>query len=231
MDSNEFYDYEDRRYVNPTLSSGEQEQFINNFRDVQNRNNQQIAEQTYNLGKALPSNLGGLGGGEAYFEDRYQTNQIDDMVANLNAAAKAQTLSDVMTNYKSQLQARYNKAYKNYQARQRAKNNSGNGGNTGGNPVNDDDIYDYIEVEDSGISQESGNITPGSITSVTVPGAEVTTTVGTLSGGTETYADGTRVYENGKKAKQRIKKTRPVAKYDPVSGMTFWDTEEYYVYE
>ena len=127
MDTSEFYEYEDRAYVNPTLSSGEQEQFIDNLRNVQAQNNAQIAEQTYNLGTAVPSNIGGLGGGESYFTSRYQTPQVGEMVETLKTAAQAQALNDVMTNYKNQLQNKYKQAYRAY-----SKRNSGGTGGTGG---------------------------------------------------------------------------------------------------
>lgn len=119
MNNDEFYEYEDRAYTNPTLSSGEQEAFISNLRDIQGQNNAQIAQQTYNLGTAVPSNLGGLGGGEAYFTSRYQTPQVNDMVATLKSAAQAQALSDVMSNYQNQLQNRYKQAYRRAQRRAR----------------------------------------------------------------------------------------------------------------
>lgn len=119
MNNDEFYEYEDRAYINPTLSSGEQEAFISNLRDIQGQNNAQIAQQTYNLGTAVPSNLGGLGGGEAYFTSRYQTPQVNDMVATLKSAAQAQALSDVMSNYQNQLQNRYKQAYRRAQRRAR----------------------------------------------------------------------------------------------------------------
>ena len=156
MNGNEFYEFEDRAYINPTLSSGEQEKFIDNFRDVQNKNNQQIATDTYNLGKALPSNLGGLGGGESYFNERYQTNQVDDMVANLDTAAKAQALTDVMNNYTNQLKQRYTKAQQAYNRRHRTTTNGNNGNNgnksnlnitTNGNKGNDTTKVDTSKSE------------------------------------------------------------------------------------
>ena len=126
MDSSEFNYFEDQAYINPKLSSGEQMAFIDKFRDIQNQNNQQIATDTYNLGKALPSNLGGLGGGESYFNARYQNDQVDDMVANLKTAAQAQELSDVMSNYQNQLKRRYSNAQRAYNKR-RARSGSGGG--------------------------------------------------------------------------------------------------------
>ena len=140
MGNDEFYTFEDRAYVNPTLSSGEQDAFISNLRNAQAQNNAEIAEDTHNLGTDVPSNLGGLGGGEAYFDARYQTPQVNEMVNTLKASAQAQALSDVMSNYQAQLKERYQQAYRAYQKRQRAKarkpsgngNTSGNNGNTSG---------------------------------------------------------------------------------------------------
>lgn len=124
MDSSEYYEQDGRYYVNPTLSSGEQEKFISNLRDIQSQNNAQIAEQTYNLGTQIPSNLGGLGGGEAYFNARYQTPQVDEMVATLKSAADAQALNDVMSNYQAQLKNKYNQAQRRANKRARARQNA-----------------------------------------------------------------------------------------------------------
>ena len=131
MNDNETYEFESRRYVDPALSSSEQEQFISNLRDTQNQNNSEIVEQTYNLGTDVPSNLGGLGGGEAYFSSRYQTPQVDEMVSTLKSAAQAQALNDVMTNYQNQLQNQYKQAYRKYQSRERARARSSSSGGSG----------------------------------------------------------------------------------------------------
>lgn len=141
MDTSEFYEYEDRAYINPTLSSGEQEQFIDNLRNVQSQNNAQIAEQTYNLGTEIPSNLGGLGGGESYFTSRYQTPQVGEMVETLKTAAQAQALNDVMSNYKSQLQNRYKQAYRTYSKRNRGTGGTGTGGGDDGSTDGKINIY------------------------------------------------------------------------------------------
>lgn len=140
MDSSEFNYFEDQAYINPKLSSGEQMAFIDKFRDIQNQNNQQIATDTYNLGKALPSNLGGLGGGESYFNARYQNDQVDDMVANLKTAAQAQELNDVMSNYQNQLKRRYNNAQRAYNRRH---GSSGGYYTTGGNDGTGGDELDF----------------------------------------------------------------------------------------
>lgn len=127
MDKSEFYEYEDRAYINPTISSGEQEAFVDTFRNIQQQNAQQISEDTYNLGTQVPSNLGGLGGGEAYFSSRYQIPQANEMVDTLKSAAQAQVLNDIMKNYQAQLKERYNQAYRRYQKRQRKKQNTPSG--------------------------------------------------------------------------------------------------------
>ena len=127
MDSNETYEFENRRYVSPTISSGEQEAFVDTFRNIQQQNAQQISEDTYNLGTQVPSNLGGLGGGEAYFSSRYQTPQVNEVVDTLKSAAQAQVLNDIMKNYQAQLKERYNPAYRRYQKRQRKKQNTPSG--------------------------------------------------------------------------------------------------------
>lgn len=152
MDTSEFYEYEDRAYVNPTLSSGEQEQFIDNLRNIQSQNNAQITEQTYNLGTEVPSNLGGLGGGEAYFTSRYQTPQVGEMVETLKAAAQAQALNDVMTNYQNQLQNKYKQSYRAYSKRHRGTTGGGGGGG-------EDPTGDTLDINtNTGEGDGSGNV-------------------------------------------------------------------------
>lgn len=179
MNNDEFYEYEDRAYINPTLSSGEQEKFITNLRDLQGQNNAQIDQQTYNLGTAVPSNLGGLGGGEAYFTSRYQVPQVNEMTNTLKAAAQAQALSDVMSNYQSQLKNKYNQAYRNYSKRARAASNTGN------NKTPDSKKGD-IEITDSGKKGRTG------ITTVPISGHN--TTAFTIGGDTVMYDENTGDY-------------------------------------
>lgn len=147
--NDESYEYEGRRYMDPNVSLQEQTDFIKNLRDIQSQNNAQISEQTFNLGTDVPSNLGGLGGGDAYFMSRYQTPQVEEMTATLKSAAQAQALNDVMKNYQNQLNNRYKQAYRNHQKRQRAKaraaSSSGSNVNSGANVVGDN-----IEITDNG---------------------------------------------------------------------------------
>lgn len=118
MDPSEYYDFEDRRYVNPTLSRDEQLGFVNTLRDTVGRNTAQINAQTQALGSNLPSTQGGLTGSNSYFAQRYQTTPVEVQVNNLRATAQAKALNDLMTNYQNQAQNRYSQAYRSYQKRQ-----------------------------------------------------------------------------------------------------------------
>ncbi len=119
---------DEQRYINPQVALDESNAFIQNLRDTQQARNAEIARDTYNLGTAVPSNIGGLGGSGAYFNARYQTPQTNSLVADLKATAQAQALSEAMNNAVAQAKQRYNKAYKNY-----SKRHSGGGG--GGTPA------------------------------------------------------------------------------------------------
>ena len=110
----------DRRYVNPQVSLNEQNAFIDNLRNTQGQDTAQIRQDTYNLGTAVPSNLGGLAGGSNYFKSRYQTPQTNSMVSDLRAAAQAQALSTLLSNEIGKAKKRYNDAYR--AAKKRANN-------------------------------------------------------------------------------------------------------------
>lgn len=103
---------DDRRYIKPQVALDESNAFIENLRNTQGQRTQEIAQDTYNLGTAVPSNLGGLGGSGSYFTSRYQTPQTNEVVANLRATAQAQALNDAMNNALAQAKQRYNNAYK-----------------------------------------------------------------------------------------------------------------------
>ena len=110
---------EDRRYIKPQVGLDESNAFIENLRDTQQANTQEIAQDTYNLGTAVPSNLGGLGGAGTYFTSRYQTPQTNEVIANLRSTAQAQALSEAMSNKLAQAKERYNQAYRKYQQKVR----------------------------------------------------------------------------------------------------------------
>lgn len=132
-----FVEVEGRYYTNPQVALDESNKFIDNLRSTQQANNQQIQTDTYNLGTAVPSNLGGLtspatdgngGAGMSYFTSRYQVPQTNSAVANLRAAAQAQALNEVLANEQAIWKNRYQNAYRNYQKRQNARSYGGGSG-------------------------------------------------------------------------------------------------------
>lgn len=122
------YSEDDRRYIKPEVSLNEQNAFIDNLRSVQEKNNAEIAQDTYNLGTDISSNLGGLVGGESYFQSRYQTPQTNSLVADLRAAAQAQALNTAMSNELAKAKKRYNNAYRAASKRAAARSTGGGGG-------------------------------------------------------------------------------------------------------
>lgn len=111
---------DDRRYIKPQVALDESNAFIDALRNTQGQRTAEVAQDTYNLGTAVPSNLGGLGGSGSYFTSRYQTPQTNEVVANLRATAQAQALNDAMNNALAQAKQRYNNAYKAAQRRNRS---------------------------------------------------------------------------------------------------------------
>lgn len=138
MNDSEYYSFEDRLYENPTTSRDEQMSFVDNLRAAQQAANAQIKTQTENLGTQIPSVKGGLTGPEGYFQSRYQTAPTNAIVGDLRAAAQADALNKVLSNYSEQMQKKYNDAYRQYQknrARRAASggsSGSGSGGYGGG---------------------------------------------------------------------------------------------------
>lgn len=143
MNTEDTYEFENKVYVNPTQSRDEQLQFVENLRATQAQNNQQIAEDTRNLGTQVPSNLGGLTSGatnpNSYWMSRYQTPQVQSQVANLVATAQASALENILSQDQAQYQERANQAYRNYQKRERNRvrnyYNGGGGGGGGNTPL------------------------------------------------------------------------------------------------
>ena len=127
MNDQEIFEFEDRAYVSPTVSRDEQLDFIQNYRNVLQNNVNRINTETHNLGTDVPSNLGGLTGGEATFESRYVTPQADAVVADLKAQAQQTALTQSLNNLKAQMNKRYKDAYRNARINEYNKNNSGGG--------------------------------------------------------------------------------------------------------
>lgn len=125
LPENEFTEFEGKYYINPDVSLGEQTAFIDNLRSTQQANNQQIKTDTYNLGTAVPSNLGGLVGGEGYFTARYQTPQTNSLVNDLRAVTQANALNQILANEQEKWKTRYTRA--SNAARVRSSNGGGGG--------------------------------------------------------------------------------------------------------
>lgn len=107
------YFNDDRWYVDPNVSLGEQNAFINNLRNLQAQDNAQITQQTRGLGTQVPSNLGGLVGGGSYFRSRYQTPQTNKTIADLRAVAQNQALQTALNNELEKAKKKYRESQNN----------------------------------------------------------------------------------------------------------------------
>lgn len=146
---------DDQRYINPQVALDESNAFIQNLRDTQQARTAEIAQDTYNLGTAVPSNLGGLGGSGSYFAARYQTPQTNALVADLKATAQAQALSDAMNNAVNQAKARYDVAYKAAKKREAERKAAANATGTGTTPGEQETIEgNVIFEEQQGVGDE-----------------------------------------------------------------------------
>lgn len=136
---------EETRAINPQTALDEQNAFIGNLRNIQNQQNAEIRQQTHDLGTDIPSNLGGLTGGEGYFNARFQQPFTNAAVGDLRAAAQAQALSEAFDLELARANARYKSAYDAY--RRRATSRGGGGGN---NPAGNSQINGDVEYESTG---------------------------------------------------------------------------------
>lgn len=149
LNDDEFVEIEGRAYANPQVVLDESNAFIENLRNTQQANNQKIQTDTYNLGTAVPSNLGGLTSpsgdtGLSYFISRYQVPQTETAVANLRATAQAAALNQVLQNEQEMWKKRYNDAYRAYQ---KSQYNRGNGGGSGGGGADEGEDPDYVSTD------------------------------------------------------------------------------------
>lgn len=159
LPSNEYTEVENRYYLNPQVGLDESTSFIDNLRATQGQQNREISQQTRMLGTDVPSQLGGLIGGESYFTSRYQTPQTNVAVANLRATAQAAALNQALENEQAKWKKRYQDAYNAYQKRTWDKSNPSNSGEGGlGLDVNLDDNA-------NGDTNENSNTGPGLINS------------------------------------------------------------------
>lgn len=141
------FEQDDRRYINPQTALDESNAFIENLRNVQQQGTEEIAQDTYNLGTQVPSNLGGLVGSEGYFRSRYQTPQTNAIVSDLRSAAQAQALNEAMNNELAIAKQRYNNAYKAAQKRARSRRGGGGGGMIAPTTTTPDGDVDYTQSD------------------------------------------------------------------------------------
>lgn len=135
----ETYEFEDRTYIEPTVSRDEQLGFIDRLREIEQKDLRKIATDTHNLGTDVPSNLGGLSGigapnslgisgadtGSAgIWRNRYERPQVNALVSDLKATAQATALNTALNNLLNQYKNRYNQA-----ARRAGAGGGGGGGN------------------------------------------------------------------------------------------------------
>ena len=151
---------EDTRAINPQTSLGEQNAFIENLRNAQAQQNAEIQQQTHDLGTDVPSQLGGLTGGEGYFQDRLQIPYTNAAVGDLRAAAQAQALSEAYDLELARANSRYNAAARAARERAARRNRYGGGGGGGGNspttPTNNagEDVLEEATDRKIGRSEE-----------------------------------------------------------------------------
>lgn len=153
----ESYRFEDRQYIDPTVSRDEQLGFIDRLREIENKDLRKIATDTHNLGTDVPSNLGGLSGigapnslgisgadtGSAgIWRNRYERPQVNALVSDLKATAQATALNTALNNMLNQYKNRYNQA-----ARAAAKSG---GGNDDDSPFNKNQGDPYSKILNTG---------------------------------------------------------------------------------
>lgn len=165
LNSDEFTEVDGRQYLNPQVALDESNSFIDNLRATQAQQNQQIAQDAYNLGTSVPSVEGGLGtntpANMSYFTSRYQTPQTNSAVANLRATAQAAALNQALQNEQEIWKKKYNDAYRRYQksAYDRANNPTVNNPDTTTNGDVEAEPTDY--TGQGKLIIEDGDILPG----------------------------------------------------------------------
>ena len=163
LPTTDYTEVEGRQYLNPQVALDEGNQFIDKLRAIQGQQNQEIAQQTQNLGTSVPSDLGGLTGANSYFTSRYQVPQTNSVVANLRAANQATALNQVLQNEQEIWKKKYQDAYRKYQKSAYDKANAPSTISS-----SDDDgtlkrlLYDVNQGDGDNIVDE-GTVMPGTI--------------------------------------------------------------------
>lgn len=184
MDNEETFTFEEREYLNPATSRNEQLGFIDTLRDVQARNNQQIAQETQALGTQVPSNLGGLTGAQGMWEARYQTPQVAATVADLKAQAQQTALNTALSNQQNMWKNRYNQAQRALTRAQHKYNTKPSSSSNSNSNNSFDQGVNNIGLDEGTIS----NIDPNT--------GKINAVVGGLAGTTAVAGEGYTDYYN-----------------------------------
>lgn len=152
--TDEYYTVNDTQYLNPNVPLKESNDFIQKLRDTQTADTNRINTETHNLGTNVPSNLGGLGGAESVWKNRYQDPQTNSMISGLKSTAQAQALNTTLNNLMSQKQKEYSDLYKKKVKEAATTSTTTNPTTTGGTGLNvstptDDGEYKSV-VSDAG---------------------------------------------------------------------------------
>lgn len=157
LPTNEYKEFEGRVYQNPQLAIDEGNKFIDNLRENQLKQNQQITQQTQNLGTNVPTNLGGLTGAGSYFTSRYQVPQTNSAVADLRATAQKVGMQQALENESAMWKKRYNDAYRAYQKSAYDKENQPTTQNPSSDPASKGVVKTIIDTErEQGVSEPVG---------------------------------------------------------------------------
>lgn len=153
LPENEYSEIESRYYLNPQIALDESNNFIENLRSTQQQNTAQITRDTEQLGTAVSSSLGGLGGSTDYWTARYSTPQTAQLIQDLRTTAQAQALNEVLQNEQAIWKQRYQNAYRNYQRRAAS-------GGGGGGPQTPSTTAGQGETEEKSTSKKVGSVEP-----------------------------------------------------------------------
>lgn len=220
MNSDEYYNFEDRVYTSPTVSRDDQLAFVDTLRDTMGRENQRIATQTQALGTNVQPSLGGLTGSEGYFQQRYQTPQMETTVNQLKATAQAKALNDLMSNYEAQAKNRYSQAYRN--AKRRAST-SGSGGTSGGGDGEEGGVV-FEDVEGRIVIPSENDVVVSESTATDINPTGALTGGGTLP---TTGSTGYYYVLNGDTTALRVYPGQgletPITSYNKATGRSFVD--------
>lgn len=129
MNDEDTFEFEDRQYISPTITRDERIDFINNYRNAMAKNVERINRETHNLGTDVPSNIGGLTGSDRTFETRYVTPKVNQTVADLQAVAQGEALTQALSNLRAEYKKRYNDAYRAAKARSYSSGGNNNNSN------------------------------------------------------------------------------------------------------